>query len=499
MRTVEYLNQIIKSGNSFKSAVTKFGKKAEFYLVFLFTSFLVISTFSTATAQEGYIDVTETLQDTYEQAGDQANARDLNSYTSGVGALSSNITAAGCGIVFPTLCVDPAMAANSDVSPAVRKGLVGLLDDTTAGLIASQPSLNVNQLMASEWIPGYDEAQNAAYAGGAEFLTSTGINRLSEISRNLSYLIYIVVLIAAGFMIMFRNKIGGQVAVTIFNTIPNVIISLLMTTFSFAIAGLILNISAAATNVIGSILTNTFQVNAADTHVTNPFSLFKFGYYALDGFGQVLGDMLGGTGIGAAFEEMLALGAIGGILGLIVAGPAGLLFGAIAGIIVLLFVFIIAAIASVRVYITLLKAYLAIIFDVFLGPLVNALAAIPGRTGMRMDWIFRLLKNGLVFSCVSGVVGLSVIIATNTDVNITDFTPLVNGTLTPLNAAQTTGAIAGVLKGAASIYLLFLAAEVPNFLADIFPSNSGKGSATAMQSAQANLSKTPFVGDFFRR
>jgi hypothetical protein len=71
-------------------------------------------------------------------------------------------------------------------------------------------------------------------------------------------------MVVVGFMIMFRSKIGGQTLVTLGNFLPGVITSLILITFSFAIAGLLIDIGAIVTNLIAGIygVDNVFGINS---------------------------------------------------------------------------------------------------------------------------------------------------------------------------------------------------------------------------------------------
>ena len=87
---------------------------------------------------------------------------------------------------------------------------------------------------------------------GAEYLISLGIDKIWQKTRNIAYMAYVVVVIAIGFMIMFRNKIGGQTMVTVGNSIPQLVLGIFLVTFSFAIVGLMLDMGKVAIGVVSS-------------------------------------------------------------------------------------------------------------------------------------------------------------------------------------------------------------------------------------------------------
>ena len=59
--------------------------------------------------------------------------------------------------------------------------------------------------------------------------------------RNVSYFVFIIAFIVYGFMIMFRVKINPQTVISIQLALPKLIATLLLITFSYAIAGLIID------------------------------------------------------------------------------------------------------------------------------------------------------------------------------------------------------------------------------------------------------------------
>src|SRR3989344_7028409 len=95
----------------------------------------------------------------------------------------------------------------------------------TVAKVVSVPSASAQGL-------GYSKL---ATAGGGT------INAIWTASRNTAYLFSIVLLIAAGFMVMFRTKISPQAVVTVQMMIPKLAITLVLITFSYAIVGFVID------------------------------------------------------------------------------------------------------------------------------------------------------------------------------------------------------------------------------------------------------------------
>lgn len=93
----------------------------------------------------------------------------------------------------------------------------------------------------------------AAYEGIGMAALRPFIN-IWELFRNISYLILVLILISIGFMIMFRTKINPQTVITIENSLPKIVITLIFITLSFPIAGFLIDIMYLAILIVIQIL-----------------------------------------------------------------------------------------------------------------------------------------------------------------------------------------------------------------------------------------------------
>jgi len=106
----------------------------------------------------------------------------------------------------------------------------------------------------------YEGLQNAGFvpktmaAEGIGFAAIKPFSNLWKIFRDLSYMLLVIVLIAIGFMIMFRAKINPQTVISVENALPKIVIALILITFSFAIAGFIIDLMYVLIGLIVSIL-----------------------------------------------------------------------------------------------------------------------------------------------------------------------------------------------------------------------------------------------------
>lgn len=120
--------------------------------------------------------------------------------------------------------------------------------------IANLPASGVywakDTLENSGFIPKTYAAEGVGFAGLKPFLN------LWKIFRDLSYMILVLVLIAIGFMIMFRMKLNPQTVISVENALPKIVVSMILITFSFAIAGFIIDMMYVLIALGISILSN---------------------------------------------------------------------------------------------------------------------------------------------------------------------------------------------------------------------------------------------------
>lgn len=387
----------------------------------------------------------------------------------------------------------------AQLTPLQRNGVVGAIGGGIASLIEQTPQVDLVAHLGSEWMPGYDTTDYATFAAdnGYESLMDSGIDGLWSTTRNLAYILFVIVLIVAGFMIMFRQKIGGQLAVSVFNVIPRVITNLVLVTFSFAIVGIVIDIGSLLVRVVDGVLTT--DVSYSLISATGPFSLFKVFVNNTDAYlGALFSDVGNGINnmVGVGVTGLLGATAMGVVGFTVASGGAGALGVVAAGLVALLVPIIVGAIvgwASIKVYITLLKAYVGILIDTVMGPLYIAMSTIPG-SNQSGEWFKRILKNTMTFPLVYLFINLGMYLILS-GTNIVFPSGLTEGNL---SATPSDGSFVGLLlKFSLVIVMFFIAAESPKFLEDIFPAGGGKGAAAAMEGAREGMKKVPLIGAMF--
>jgi len=237
-----------------------------------------------------------------------------------------------------------------------------------------------------------------AYAQGIGFEGLRPVLPIWKVFRNIAYLFFVIVFVFIGFAIMFRLKIDPQTVISIQNALPKVTVALILVTFSYAIAGLMIDLIYVFISLLFAILGT--QLTTAQSGITSLQSLlgenvFTASWKMLGGFGFVLAPA---EEIKKIMEQLLgSFPVIGGL--------AGLGMG-----IILTFVFAVAmAFAMFKLFFSLLISYISIIVGVIFAPLMLMLEALPGQKGLS-SWLKMMLSNIIVFPLTAAIFMLGAIL-----------------------------------------------------------------------------------------
>ncbi len=252
--------------------------------------------------------------------------------------------------------------------------------------------------------------------------------------RDVAYLALVVVFIIIGLAVMLRIKIDPRTVMTVQNQIPRVIIGILLITFSYAIAGAMVDAMWIATYAGINIMTQGQGMNVPIPHAggggcgTTPLSqlatqdllthplgffndVFSEGCNFLTGGGvfSVSGDVAGSLGsiiggiISNFFNSNPNAQCIGGFPpsvdpGACVADFFGFIVSRLVAVVSALIIFIILIVLLFRIWFALLKAYAMVLVYTVASPLYILLGLLPGKPlGGFQGWIRRMFANLAVF------------------------------------------------------------------------------------------------------
>ncbi len=248
----------------------------------------------------------------------------------------------------------------------------GVLGDINSGIVAmytppaSARTYVADVMKSAKIIP---EAQ----AQGLGFSALDPILETWKAFRNLAYLFFVVAFLVIGFMIMFRTKVD-QAAITAQQAIPNIIIAMLAVTFSYAIAGFMIDLMYVMMYMLAGFFTEGPQIV---TH--NIFGLVGLMFKGTTGTTQ--------NAIEQFMEDALNIGLVGEAI----AWMSSLLGTVIIGIAILF--------ASFKVFFELVKAYVAVLIQIIFSPIILMMGAFPGKNVFG-KWIKDLTGNLILWPVV---------------------------------------------------------------------------------------------------
>lgn len=271
--------------------------------------------------------------------------------------------------------------------------------------------------------------------------------------RNITYLIFVILFTLLGLAIILRVKVDARTVMTIQNQIPKIIIGLILVTFSFAIAGFLVDFMYISVYVVlivfnqisphpnpsifKSVFTYTNSLFAPSVPIGGDFlGIISITWNISRNIQQIVTGMFQSiipTEIGAIFESpFLIFTAVGsgvcrglgafGIGNLPKVGDAidggcsviqnypALLLGAIGQLLAFIVILIALLFTLFRIWFSLIKSYAFIIVDTCIGPLWIVLGLFPGSTLGFGKWFRHLVAHLAMFPLVIGVLLLGKVI-----------------------------------------------------------------------------------------
>lgn len=235
-----------------------------------------------------------------------------------------------------------------------------------------------------------------AYAQSAGF----GFQALSPVLpvwkafRNVAYGLFVLAFVLYGFMIMFRRKISPQAVINIQMAIPKLVMVLLLITFSYAIAGFLIDLMYVILNLFFAVLIANDMVEDDLLQVWGIGNVTTL---------KILVRMLTHITFGGLIEKMLAA-IIGLPTELAGVGTAALALFTTGGSALIIFIIFLVAILYVLVKVLwlLIEAYVKILLGIIFSPLILLQDLIPKRTSTFNDWVLGLTSNISMF--LTGIV-----------------------------------------------------------------------------------------------
>jgi hypothetical protein len=223
-----------------------------------------------------------------------------------------------------------------------------------------------------------------AQAAGFGFDALLPIQGMWRASRDMAFGLFVVAAIIFSFMIMFRVKISPQVVISVQSAIPKLVIALVLVTFSYAIAGLLIDLMYVVYGIISVAGTGFVPFG----NVSAP-GMFQFLTKGQVGFG-FLETNLGVIGLIAVYLILFPIFfiialylALGALISTVAAAitlltPLSIVMATV-GVLLLIIAIILTIWNSVKILWALLKAFVNILLLTIFAPLqIVAGTIIPG-------------------------------------------------------------------------------------------------------------------------
>jgi len=263
-------------------------------------------------------------------------------------------------------------------------GFPGLAIAGIDAVFTNPPASGTQEI--SQTLAKFNLASPAYAQGGYGYEAMTSLRLIWSASRNMAYFLMVVLLVAAGFMIMFRVKINPQTAVTLQMMIPKIIISLILVTFSYAIAGLVFDLVYLIVTLVIALFGTAMGGNpAVFSDLPNAIKFFtnsEFKYVWVYFFTPILLLMASGGPL-ALIGSMVGLGAFIGVL------------TAVIGIIFIIFF----SWTLLKIWWMLVKTYLMLMILIIIGPWQIVTGLLPGQKGFS-SWFRNVVAHASVFVVV---------------------------------------------------------------------------------------------------
>jgi hypothetical protein len=280
------------------------------------------------------------------------------------------------------------------------------LNATESNLAEETPKSFLSTVFADRPLSGvsYVKGKLAGFHVVPEVQAQTGfgygaftfIQGLWAASRNVTYGLMILIIIAMAFMIMFRTKISPQAVITVQSALPKIVITLILITFSYAIAGFAVDLMYVVLGLISliftssGIFTSTPQV-LFDQFTTGNIGLGLFGTFVLYWF-RFMAALIGILFLPDGFGATIAF----------FTGTSPLIF-----VIMTLVLCIVLGLISFKALWVIIKTFINIILLVIAGPFMIAIGALSSGSGGFSGWIRALAAELAVYPAIAVLTSLS--------------------------------------------------------------------------------------------
>ena len=225
--------------------ITSFLKKA---LIVIAVYLIVISLFSNFANKDKPKTPNNLIESNQNEIYNVLNDKELNSTKHG--QLSLGLYRTALCITIGEACTDNPKDGDKNYNKSILGNITNLIILPYMNPPASGVYWAASGLQNAGFIPNIYAAEGIGFASLKPFMN------IWKVFRDFSYALLVIVLIAISFMIMFRVKLDPQTVIGVENSLPKIVVTLILITFSFAIAGFLIDLMYVSMSLIISIMSN---------------------------------------------------------------------------------------------------------------------------------------------------------------------------------------------------------------------------------------------------
>ena len=284
-----------------------------------------------------------------------------------------------------------------------KQSALGFINNSIVAMYQNQPAYFALWFRDAEEALGF--RPKSAYAQGVGFTGLSMLLPVWKIFRNIAYLLVALAMIIVGFMVMMRKKIDPKTVVTVQNALPRIVITLILITFSYAIAGLLIDVMYIVFSLLISLLVQGFP------KFLGPDTLNK---YLSGGLPTTTAALFwGGWSSIDDLVKLIFYGEEGGLKWWLATIASPILF--LPEYILVWFIVSIALLFGyIRILFLLLSAYIQLIISVIIAPLQMLIDVFPGGTGFS-SWIKNYVANLSVFPITAAMLLIGTVLTKDYD------------------------------------------------------------------------------------
>jgi len=210
--------------------------------------------------------------------------------------------------------------------------------------------------------------------------------------RNMAYAIIVLVTIIFAFMIMFRVKLNPQTVVSVQSALPKIILALILATFSYAIAGFLVDLTYVVSGLFASLIVMAgFSTKIADVYSFIVPSAASVGLGNFVIFGYMIQYII-------AFAIALVWSVIANVIGLSVYG----VLASVLTIFIVVWLIVLMVWYTIKIPWVLIKNLISIYISIVIAPLQIVAGTVVPSFGFG-QWLKKLISELLVFP-VTGLI-----------------------------------------------------------------------------------------------